>query len=135
MNLKYTVSHITGGMSGNVFYTRYLLTVTLTAWRIISLLTRFRSLENYQYSSSIAFHLAYKSLNGTQTPTTLKNLEEVLMYEESDEKLEEKKKLRKHRVQYCSSSGGEIIYRNHNANICDNHMTNCFSLSKQKESK
>jgi hypothetical protein len=86
VNLKYTVSHITGGLSGNVFYTRYLLTVTLTAWRIISLMTRFRSLANYQYSSSIAFHLACKSLNGTQTLTTLKNLEEVLMYEESDEK-------------------------------------------------
>ena len=56
------------------------------------------------------------------------------MDEESDKKLEEIKELRKHGVQYCLSSEGEIIYRNHNETNCDSHMPNPFSLSKQNKS-
>jgi hypothetical protein len=70
----------------------------------------------------------------TQEKKTLKNLEEVLMDEESDEKLEGKKETRQHRVLYCSSSEGRITHREHNVTSCDNHKTNPFSLSKQMKS-
>ena len=51
------------------------------------------------------------------------------MDEESDEKLEDKKELRKHRVQDCLTS--DEMIQNPNETKCNNHMITRFSLPKQ----